>query len=127
MSRDDWQPLLDDLAFRRDAARAMGGAERLERHRKGGRLDARARVDHLLDDGSFVELGTLVGSVQRGASPVAPADALVAGHGLIEGRPRAQGSDTSSCVTSNAAASWSTSSRPRSRPVRIARHSRTSR
>jgi acetyl-CoA carboxylase carboxyltransferase component len=86
MTRDGWQPLLDDLAVRRAAARAMGGTERLERQREGGRLDARARVAALLDDVSFVELGTLTGSVQRGASPAAPADALVAGSGRIDGR-----------------------------------------
>ena len=44
----------------------MGGAENLERQRAGGRLDARARVDALLDPGTFVELGALVGSVHRG-------------------------------------------------------------
>ncbi|MGH8982885.1 MAG: acyl-CoA carboxylase subunit beta [Acidimicrobiia bacterium] len=87
MSDTDWEPLLKDLEARRAAAAAMGGGERLERHRTGGRLDARARVDELLDPGTFVELGTLVGSVQRGATPPAPADGLVAGHGLIEGRP----------------------------------------
>jgi acetyl-CoA carboxylase carboxyltransferase component len=87
MSRDDWKPLLDDLELRREAARAMGGSERLERQRAGGRLDARQRVGHLLDPGSFVELGTLVGSVHRGVTPPAPADGLVAGHGLIDGRP----------------------------------------
>ena len=48
------------------AARAMGGPERLERQRTGGRLDARARVELLVDPGTFVELGTLVGSVHRG-------------------------------------------------------------
>jgi len=85
--RRDWDPLLGDLATRRDAARAMGGPERLARHHSGGRLDARTRVERLLDDGSFVELGTLVGSVHRGVTPPAPADALVAGHGLIDGRP----------------------------------------
>jgi acetyl-CoA carboxylase carboxyltransferase component len=83
----DWKPLLEDLEQRRAAARAMGGPERLERQRAGGRLDARARVDHLLDPGSFVELGTLVGSVHRGVAPPAPADGLVAGHGLVDGRP----------------------------------------
>jgi len=83
----DWKPLLDDLDERRRAARAMGGGERLERHRTGGRLDARARVEELLDPGTFVELGALVGSVQRGATPPAPADGLIAGHGLIDGRP----------------------------------------
>jgi acetyl-CoA carboxylase carboxyltransferase component len=87
MGDSDWKPLLDDLAARRDAAREMGGDERLERQRRGTRLDARARVDELVDAGTFVELGTLVGSVQRGATLPAPADGLVAGHGLIDGRP----------------------------------------
>jgi methylmalonyl-CoA decarboxylase subunit alpha len=87
MSERDWKPLMDDLEQRRAAARAMGGPERLERQRAGGRLDARARVDELLDRGSFVELGTLVGSVHRGVAPPAPADGLVAGHGLLDGRP----------------------------------------
>lgn len=83
----EWDPLVDDLVTRRDAARAMGGPEKLERQHLGGRLDARARVDALVDPGTFVELGTLVGSVHRGVTPPAPADGLVAGHGLIEGRP----------------------------------------
>lgn len=51
----------------------MGGEERLAKHRAAGKLDARARVDHLLDAGSFRELGTLAGDV--------PADAIVAGAG----------------------------------------------
>jgi len=89
----DWDPLLKDLQERRDAARAMGGAERLEQHRAGGRLDARARVERLLDPGTFVELGTLVGSVHRGVVPPVPADALVAGHGLIAGRPVVVGAE----------------------------------
>ena len=49
-----WNPLLDDLERRRSDARAMGGPDRLERHRTkgaGDRLDARARIDHLLDAG----------------------------------------------------------------------------
>ena len=60
---DDWAPLLDDLAQRKGAARGMGGAEKVERRRATGRLDARARIDHLLDSGSFTEIGTLVGEV----------------------------------------------------------------
>ena len=73
-----WGPLLDDLEDRRRAARAMGGPEKLARRRDEGGLDARARIAHLLDPGSFVEIGTLVGSV--------PADGLVAGSGTIQGR-----------------------------------------
>ncbi|MBM3671751.1 MAG: acetyl-CoA carboxylase carboxyltransferase subunit [Actinobacteria bacterium] len=71
----------------------MGGAERLDRHRAGGRLDARQRIDALFDPGTFVELGTLVGSVQRGVVPPVPADALVAGHGLVQGRPVLAGAE----------------------------------
>ena len=83
----DWDELLKNLQERREAARAMGGSERLEKHRRDGRLDARSRVDRLLDDGTFVELGTLVGSVHRGVVPPVPADGLIAGHGLVDGRP----------------------------------------
>jgi acetyl-CoA carboxylase carboxyltransferase component len=78
---DDWKGTLEDLAARRAAARAMGGEEKLAKHRAQGKLDARARVAHLLDRGSFQELGTLVGG------PDAPADAIVMGSGRIDGRP----------------------------------------
>ena len=78
---DDWHAVLDDLAHRRRQARAMGGADRLEKHRAAGKLDARARIDHLLDPASFVEIGTLVGGEE------APADAIVIGSGTIDGRP----------------------------------------
>lgn len=87
MAESDWKPLLEDLALRRDAARAMGGPERLERHRAGGRWDARQRIEALFDADTFVELGTLVGSVHRGVTPPVPADGLVTGHGLVDGRP----------------------------------------
>lgn len=77
----DWPAVLDDLERRRDVSRAMGGEERLAKHRAAGKLDARARVAHLVDDGSFLELGTLVGGEE------APADAVVMGSGRIDGRP----------------------------------------
>ncbi|MCU1458607.1 MAG: acetyl-CoA carboxylase carboxyltransferase subunit [Actinomycetia bacterium] len=90
---DDWQPLLRDLEARRGDARAMGGAERIEARRESGRLNARERIDALLDPGSFVELGALVGAVHRGVTPPAPADGLVGGHGLIDGRRVVVGSE----------------------------------
>ena len=76
-----WDEATDDLEGRRDAARAMGGEERLAKHRGAGALDARARIDRLLDAGSFLELGTLAGGEE------APADAVVTGAGRIDGRP----------------------------------------
>jgi len=74
-----WRPALDDLAQRRESARAMGGEERLEKKRAKGQLNARERIDYLLDPGTFRELGTLVGEV--------PSDGIVAGAGRIDGRP----------------------------------------
>ena len=59
----------------------MGGQERLGKHRAAGKLDARARIDHLLDPGSFEEVGTLVGGAD------APADAVIIGSGTIDRRP----------------------------------------
>ena len=78
---NDWDEVLERLDERRRESRAMGGEERLAKHRAAGKLDARARIDHLLDPGSFLELGTLVGG------PDAPADAVVMGSGRVEGRP----------------------------------------
>ena len=76
----DWQETLDELARRRDHSAAMGGDERLAKHHDRGKLDARGRIDHLLDKGSFREFGGLVGG------DIA-ADGIVAGAGLIDGRP----------------------------------------
>jgi len=78
-----WRGMLDDLAARRRTAEAMGGAEKLERLRGSGALDARQRIALLLDEGSFRELGALVGAI----SEQAPADAFPAGFGRIDGRP----------------------------------------
>ncbi|MGH3440126.1 MAG: hypothetical protein ACRDRN_27240, partial [Sciscionella sp.] len=45
----DWEETLDDLDRRRQHAWAMGGPERLAKHRDKGKLDARARIARLLD------------------------------------------------------------------------------
>lgn len=77
---EDWDETLDDLDRRRQQARAMGGPERLDKHRDKGKLDARARVQRLLDAGTFREFGTLVGGE-------IPSDAIVTGSGRINGVP----------------------------------------
>ena len=77
---NEWQATLDDFDRRRAASHAMGGEDRLARHRSAGKLDARTRVATLLDPGSFREIGALAGGE-------VPADAIVAGSGLIDGRP----------------------------------------
>ena len=57
----DWEETLHDLDRRRRHALAMGGPERLDKHRGKGKLDARARIARLLDPGTFREIGTMVG------------------------------------------------------------------
>ena len=51
--------LIDELEARRGKARGMGGPEKLERRRKAGMMNARERVDYLVDKGSFIETGLL--------------------------------------------------------------------
>lgn len=76
----DWGETLEDLERRRQHARDMGGPERLDKHRNKGKLDARARIQYLLDPGTFRELGTLVGGEIA-------ADGLIVGSGEINGSP----------------------------------------
>jgi acetyl-CoA carboxylase carboxyltransferase component len=77
---EDWEDTLGELSRRRQHAHQMGGTERLAKHHGKGKLDARARLGHLLDKGTFREFGTLVGG------DIA-ADGIVAGSGLIDGKP----------------------------------------
>ncbi len=79
-SHGDWGQTLSELEQRKSRSRAMGGEERLRRHRDAGKLDARARIEQLVDRGTFREIGTLVGGE-------VPADGIIAGTGLIGDRP----------------------------------------
>ena len=76
----DWDETLEDLDRRRQQAWGMGGPERLDKHHGKGKLDARARIERLLDPGTFREIGTLVGGEVA-------ADGLVVGSGSINGSP----------------------------------------
>jgi acetyl-CoA carboxylase carboxyltransferase component len=89
MSR--WDDILADLQGKRAFAASMGGPAKLERHRGAGKLDARQRAAALFDEGSFVELGALAGNLSENSDSPAPADGLVAGFGLIDGRPALAG------------------------------------
>lgn len=86
-NRKDWAPWLAELERRRTRAAEMGGEERVARlmHARG-KLDARQRIERLFDPGSFVEFGTLVGSIDD-----LPADGYVCGLGRIAGRPALAG------------------------------------
>ena len=56
-----WQPELEELAERQAIVRQMGGPERVARQHAGGRLTVRERIDRILDDATFVEIGSIAG------------------------------------------------------------------
>src|SRR4051812_23379678 len=58
----EWDAELSELAHRRALAAEMGGNERVTRQHAAGRLTVRERIDHLLDAGSWREVGALTGS-----------------------------------------------------------------
>jgi acetyl-CoA carboxylase carboxyltransferase component len=57
-----WQPEIDQITKRRELARQMGGAERVQDQHDRGRLTVRERIDLLTDEGSFRERGILAGT-----------------------------------------------------------------
>jgi methylmalonyl-CoA decarboxylase subunit alpha len=86
MPHDD---LLNNLERRRDRALGMGGPERLGRRRTLGVLNARERIDYLMDEGSFIESGLLATSAYEQDKERSPADGKIAGFGKIDGRAAA--------------------------------------
>jgi len=64
----------------------MGGEARLSRQKERGKLDARARLELLLDPKTFREIGLLARHLGKLESPT-PADGVVCGTGFIESRP----------------------------------------
>lgn len=67
-------------------ALAMGGAEKLQERAQQGVLNARQRIDHLVDAGSFHEMGLFATSIRPEMRARSPADGKVAGFGKIGGR-----------------------------------------
>jgi acetyl-CoA carboxylase carboxyltransferase component len=92
-SGTEWDPLLAHLRERRSVATAMGGEMRIQRQHDRGKLTARERIELLFDPGTFVELGAFTGKLDDNSRPEAPADALVAGSGRINGRPVLAGAE----------------------------------
>lgn len=83
------QNRLADLERRNEKAIAGGGAARIAKHKQGGRLSARERLDVLLDPGSFVEMDRFVvhHCTNFGMEKnKAPGDGVITGYGRINGK-----------------------------------------
>jgi len=82
--------LTEQLHARRAKARRGGGEEKIAKQHERGKLTARERIDLLVDEGTFVELGILGRPhfAQRAMDGVeAPADGVITGWGDVDGRP----------------------------------------
>ncbi len=80
------QKVTDFRATAMDAARP----EAVNKRRALGRMTLRERIDTILDEGSFREFGSLVEPLRVtrwNADIVAPADGIVCGKGVVDGRP----------------------------------------
>ena len=82
-----------ELARRRTQAQGMGGPARLARTRERGALNARERIDALLDEHSFFEIGLHNHSDLPEVADRTPADGKVSGVGRINGRTVAVNAD----------------------------------
>ncbi len=91
-----WQPELDELRRRHELADAMGGPEKIKRQHDACRLTVRERLEALLDEGSFHEIGSLAGTAayrDDGELAGFTAANFVAGTGRIAGRKVVVGGD----------------------------------
>ena len=81
--------IIEQLEHKREAARAGGGAKRIDAQHAKGKLTARERLELLLDPGSFEEWDMFVEHrcADFGmADSKVPGDGVVTGYGMISGR-----------------------------------------
>jgi len=87
---DTIQERIKELQSKNNLAFKGGGEDRNAKHKQGGRLTARERLDVLLDPGSFVETDRFVTHRNTNfgmADKVVPGDGIITGYGKVNGRP----------------------------------------
>ena len=91
-----WEKAVEDIEYIRGLGREMGGPERVERQHSGGRYTVRERIEKMVDAGSFIESGPMVGAAEfdeEGNLIEFSPGGYVMGLGEIDGRPVAIGGD----------------------------------
>lgn len=85
-----WQRELDELRARERMAREMGGADKVQRQHDGGRLTIRERIDGLIDQDSFHEVGAIAGKAEydeaNELTKLTPSNCVM-GRAKVDGRP----------------------------------------
>jgi acetyl-CoA carboxylase carboxyltransferase component len=78
--------LIKEFQDKTAQALAMGGPEKLAKRKAEGALNARERIDYLIDKDSFIESGRYARSVRPEVKHKTPADGKVAGFARVDGR-----------------------------------------
>jgi len=73
---------VSDLLAKKAQIALGGGKEKQDKQKQGGSMSARERIDALLDDGSFVEIGAFVSARNENTA----SDGVVTGYGTIDSR-----------------------------------------
>ena len=86
-NEDHNRQLLSSLQKKLAKIKQGGGASRIEKHHKKGKLTARERIDYLLDEGKpFLEIGAFAGDGMYEEYGGCPSGGVVAGIGYIADR-----------------------------------------
>lgn len=72
---------------RKEYSLSMGGEKKLQKYKENGWLNARERMDYLLDENTFQEVGLFTESAEKAMEGRSPCDGKVIGFGKIDGRP----------------------------------------
>jgi acetyl-CoA carboxylase carboxyltransferase component len=81
-----YKDLYREYETRRETALGMGGKAKLDRRRNAGVLNARERLDYLIDKGTFLESGLFATSAKPEDRDDTPGDGKLCGYGRIDGR-----------------------------------------
>ena len=81
-----FERLMEEYERRSKVALAMGGADKLQKRAQAGILNARSRIDHLVDANSFCESGLFGEATHHTDKSGAPADGKITGYARIDGR-----------------------------------------
>ena len=85
-----WKSELEELKRREALVEAMGGADKVERQHRAGKLTIRERLDEIADAGTFQEIGKLAGAAEydeSGAMKAFIPASFLFGTGELDGRP----------------------------------------
>ncbi|MBM7662031.1 acetyl-CoA carboxylase carboxyltransferase component [Bacillus mesophilus] len=85
--KDAVQNSINDFTKRKEKARLGGGEDKIRRQHEAGFLTARERINLLVDENSFMELGGLNHSEMVGTEDKSSGDGLIVGVAKVGGRP----------------------------------------